>query len=100
MKPSAQGPSTLPDDVPPPSAAASADCSASAGAGADAGSKSYKDVLSIGLKSKVSDVDSDRLTTVSYEKKPTSGTPSFNTVRQRKQQLIGVRNSAFLPIVS
>jgi hypothetical protein len=63
-KPSAQGSITLPDDVPPPSAAASADCSVSAGARADAGSKSYKDVLSTGLKPRVAVVESEGFTTV------------------------------------
>jgi hypothetical protein len=94
-----QGVSTLPDDVPPPSTAASADSSASAGAGADTGSKSYKDVLSTGLKPKVSDADCDGFTTMSYKTKPTSGTPSVNTVRQRRQPLRGVINSASLPII-
>jgi hypothetical protein len=45
-------------------------------------------------------VDSEGFTTVSYKKKPIFGTPSVNTVRQSRQPLIGVRNSASLPIVS
>jgi hypothetical protein len=49
---------------------------------------------------KVSGEDSEGFTTVSYKKKPTSGIPSVNTVRHRRQPLIGVRNSASLPIVS
>jgi hypothetical protein len=73
-------------------------CSASTDA--DAGSKSYKDILSAGLKPKVSGVDSEVFTTVSYKNKPTSGTPSVNTGRQRRRPLIGVRSSASLPIVS
>jgi hypothetical protein len=57
-------------------------CSASTEA--DARSKSYKDILSAGLKPKASGVDSEGFTTVSYKRKPTSGTPSVNTVRQRR----------------
>jgi hypothetical protein len=98
MKPSIQGPSTLVYNDPAHKAADLALCSASTDA--DAGSKSYKDILSAGLKPKVSGVDSEGFTTVSYKKKPTSGTPSVNTVRQRRQLLIGVRNSSSLPIVS
>jgi hypothetical protein len=48
---------------------------------------------------KVSGEDSEGFTTVSYKKKPTAGTPSVNTVRNRRQPLIGLRNSASLPIV-
>jgi hypothetical protein len=49
---------------------------------------------------KVSGEDSEGFATVSYKEKPTSGIPSVNTVRHRRQPLIGVRNSASLPIVS
>jgi hypothetical protein len=49
---------------------------------------------------KTSSEDADGFTTVSYKNKPTSGTPSVNTVRHRRQPLIGVRNSVSLPIVS
>jgi hypothetical protein len=49
---------------------------------------------------KASGEESEGFTTVTYKKKPTSGTPSVNTVRHRRQPLIGVRNSASLPIVS
>jgi hypothetical protein len=48
----------------------------------------------------VSGVDSEGFATVSYKKKPTCGTPTVNTVRQHRRPLIGVRNSASLPIVS
>jgi hypothetical protein len=98
MQPSIQGPSTLVYNDPEHKAADPALCSVSTNA--DAGSKSYKDILSAGLKPKVYGVDSEGFTTVSYKKKPTSEIPSVNTVRQRRQPLIGVRNSASLPIVS
>jgi hypothetical protein len=66
---------------------------------ADSGTKSYREALSTGMKSKVSAADSDGFTTVTYKKKPASGTPSVNTVKQRRQPLIGVRTSASLPVV-
>ncbi|KDR12811.1 hypothetical protein L798_13273 [Zootermopsis nevadensis] len=67
---------------------------------ADVGSKSYKDVLSAGLKPKVSSVDTEGFTTVNHKKKSSSGMPSANIVKQRRQPLLGVRNSASLPIDS
>jgi hypothetical protein len=97
MKLSFQGPSNLVYNDPANNATHPALCSASTDA--DAGSKSYKDILSAGLKPTVSGVDSEGFTTVSYKKKPTSETHSVNTVRQRRQPLIGLRSSASLPIV-
>jgi hypothetical protein len=55
MKSSFQGPSTLVYSVPAHNAADPAVCSTSTDD--DAGSKSYKDVLSAGLKPKVTGVD-------------------------------------------
>jgi hypothetical protein len=81
MQPSIQGASTLVYNDLAHKAADPALCSAFTNA--DAGSKSYKDILSAGLKPKVSGMDSEGFTTVSYKKKPTSGMPSVNTVRQR-----------------
>jgi hypothetical protein len=78
----------------------STNCSASAGAGVDAGCKSYKDVLSTGLKPKVAIVESEGFTTVTYKRTPTSIAPSVNIIKHRRQPLVGVRNSAILPIVS
>ncbi|KDR17953.1 hypothetical protein L798_08171 [Zootermopsis nevadensis] len=100
VPPSIQKPSSLVYDDAAHKAADPALCSASTSA--DAGSKSYKDILSAGLKPKVSGAESEDFITVSYKKKPTSVMPSVNTVntvRQRRQPLIGVRNSAALPIV-
>jgi hypothetical protein len=79
LKPSIQGPSTLVYNDPARKAANPTLCSASTHA--DAVSKSYKDILSAGLKPKVSGVDSEGFTTVSYKNKPTAGMPSVNTVR-------------------
>jgi hypothetical protein len=66
-------------------------CSASTGA--DARPKSYKDVLSTGLKPQVSGLHSGGSTTVSNKKKPASGTPLVNTVKQRGQPLTGAQNT-------
>ncbi|KDR11797.1 hypothetical protein L798_14176 [Zootermopsis nevadensis] len=96
-KSSIQGTTPLVHNDPAHKAKDAVPCSASTVA--DAGSKSYKDVLSAGLKPKVSSVDTEGFTTVSHKKKPSSGTPSANTIRQRRQPL-GVRNSASVPIVS
>jgi hypothetical protein len=49
---------------------------------------------------KTSSEAADGFITVSYKKKPTSGTPPVNTVRHTRQPLIAVRDSASLPIVS
>jgi hypothetical protein len=76
MQPSIQGPITLVYNDLAHDTADPALCSASTNA--DAGSKSYEDILSAGLKPKVSGVDSEGFTTVSYKKKPTSQTPSVN----------------------
>jgi hypothetical protein len=91
--------SNLVYDVPPHNTPEPAVCSASTGA--DAGSKSYKVLLSAGLRPKVSGEDSEGFATVSYKKKPKSGTPSVKDHKtQCIQPLIGMRNSAPLPIVS
>jgi hypothetical protein len=50
---------------------------------------------------KVSSVQNytDGFKTVNYKKKTNTGTPAVITIKQRRQPLIGVRNSASLPIV-
>jgi hypothetical protein len=72
----------------PHNAAEHAVCSASAGV--DVGSISVEGVLLAGLKQKVSGVDSEGFTAVSYKKKPTSGTPSVSIVKRSRQPLIGI----------
>jgi hypothetical protein len=81
----------------PPKAAESAVYPASASA--DSVTKSYKEALSAGLNSSISNAVSDGFTTVTYKKKPAPASIPVNTTKHGHQPLIGVRNSANLPII-
>jgi hypothetical protein len=96
--PSAQGSCTSDKAVLPPKTAESAVCPASASA--DSGMKSYKDAVPAGLKPSISGAVSHDFTTVTYKNKPASASVPVNTIKYRRQPLIGVRNSANLTIVS
>jgi hypothetical protein len=45
-------------------------------------------------------IDSDGFKTVSYKKEAAGASAVNNTVKHRRQPLIGVRNSPLLPIIS
>jgi hypothetical protein len=51
-------------------------------------------------KVSTSQVVSDGFQTVSYKKETVTGASAVNTVKHRRQPLIGIRNSALLPIIS
>jgi hypothetical protein len=90
--PSAQGSCTPAKEVLPLKTAESAICP-------DSGTKSYKDTVSAGLKPSNFGAVNDGFTTVTY-KKPAPASVPENTIKHRRQPLIGVRNSSNLPIVS
>jgi hypothetical protein len=69
-------------------------------ASADSGKKPYNEAISAGLKPSNSWAVSDGFTTVTYKKKPAPESVPVNTIKHRRQPLIGVRNSANLPSAS
>jgi hypothetical protein len=61
-------------------------------ASADSGEKLYNEATSAGLKPSNSWAVSDGFTTVTYKKKPAPESVPVNTIKHRRQPLIGVRN--------
>lgn len=96
-KSSSQRSSTAPSrKVPEPSDNSTSACAA------DVGVKSYKDVALTGLHTTETptQVDTEGFITVHRKRKPNPGTPVVHATKQRRQPLIGVRNSASLPVIS